>query len=368
MTQTGWTSVERGIAAVTGAMVGLAPAERREVLLAKATIDLDATDVEVYGRKKRGVAYNYQGQRCGRPHVATWAQTGTVLAADLLAGDVDPRRGAPGLLARALAGLPAGVGPVSMRADAGYFAGDLARAARELNVSFAIGAKRITAVWRALNGIGETDWIDAIDMPGAQIAVSNYRPVEWPTGTVMLIRRVRLDAEQISRDPRARRRRTIPADQLQLALDGELSTVYGYSFILTDLDMSSSAKAASVEYWYRHRTEIENAFRDSKHGGALRHLPSGHPEINTAWMWGALLATTMAGWLHQLTVTRDEHGRMVGLGTRGGKAMIETLRGQIIAVPGRLTNHAGQPVLRLPPGRQLLAEVLSRLRKLPATT
>lgn len=368
MTQTGWTSVERGIAAVTGAMVGLAPAERREVLLAKATIDLDATDVEVYGRKKRGVAYNYQGQRCGRPHVATWAQTGTVLAADLLAGDVDPRRGAPGLLARALAGLPAGVGPVSMRADAGYFAGDLARAARELNVSFAIGAKRITAVWRALNGIGETDWIDAIDMPGAQVAVSNYRPVEWPTGTVMLIRRVRLDAEQISRDPRARRRRTIPADQLQLALDGELSTVYGYSFILTDLDVSSSVKAASVEYWYRHRTEIENAFRDSKHGGALRHLPSGHPEINTAWMWGALLATTMAGWLHQLTVTRDEHGRMVGLGTRGGKAMIETLRGQIIAVPGRLTNHAGQPVLRLPPGRQLLAEVLSRLRKLPATT
>lgn len=71
MTQAGWTSVEQGSAAVTGAMVGLAPAERREVLLAKATIDLDATDVEVYRRKKRGVASNYQGQRCGRPHVAT---------------------------------------------------------------------------------------------------------------------------------------------------------------------------------------------------------------------------------------------------------------------------------------------------------
>ena len=27
------------------------------------TIDLDTTDVEVYGRKKRGVAYNHQGQR-----------------------------------------------------------------------------------------------------------------------------------------------------------------------------------------------------------------------------------------------------------------------------------------------------------------
>ncbi|MDQ3222210.1 MAG: hypothetical protein M3Q75_01855, partial [Gemmatimonadota bacterium] len=42
------------------------------------------------GRKKRGVAFNYQGQRCGRPHVATWAETATVLAADLMAGNEDP--------------------------------------------------------------------------------------------------------------------------------------------------------------------------------------------------------------------------------------------------------------------------------------
>jgi hypothetical protein len=59
--------------------------------------------VEVYGRKKRGVAYN---QRSGRPHVATWAETQTVLAADLMAGNEDPRRHAPELLRRALAALP----------------------------------------------------------------------------------------------------------------------------------------------------------------------------------------------------------------------------------------------------------------------
>jgi hypothetical protein len=47
--------------------------------------------VEVYGRQKRGVAFNHQGQRCGRLHVASWAETGTVLAADLMAGNEDPR-------------------------------------------------------------------------------------------------------------------------------------------------------------------------------------------------------------------------------------------------------------------------------------
>jgi Transposase DDE domain group 1 len=139
----------------------------------------------------------------------------------------------------------------------------------------------------------------------------------------------------------------------------------GYSFILTDLHVSTGEQATSVEHWYRHRTEIEDRFRDSKHGAALRHLPSGYAEINTAWMWGALLATSIAGWLHQLTATADQHGRLHGHGTRGGKAMIATLRHLIIRVPGRLTSHAGRPVLRLPPGHQLLAEILARLRDLP---
>jgi hypothetical protein len=54
------------------------------------------TDVEVYGRNKRGVAYNHLGQRVGRPHVAAWAQTEIVLAADLGDGTDDPRATAPG--------------------------------------------------------------------------------------------------------------------------------------------------------------------------------------------------------------------------------------------------------------------------------
>jgi hypothetical protein len=146
------------------------------MLCAGATIDIDAADVEVYGRKKRGVAYNYQGQRCGRPHVATWAQTETTLAADLLAGDQDPRSHVVGLLSRAVDGLPAPVraGGVSLRADAGYFAGDLARAARRQQVGFAIGAKRIAPLW-LLSGIEETRWVEAIDMDGAQVALADYR-------------------------------------------------------------------------------------------------------------------------------------------------------------------------------------------------
>ena len=369
-----WLKVETGLAEVTGRMLDVLPAERAAALTGgPVTIDLDATDVEVYGSKKRGVAYNHQGQRVGRPHVAIWAQTETVLAADLGSGTDDVRATAPGLLRRALAGLPATAresGQVAVRADAGYFAGALARAARDEHIAFAIGAKRIAPLWRLLDGIADGDWHDAAGMHAAQVAVAQYCPDWWPAATKLLIRRVRLDPDQVSADPRSRRRRTLHPDQRALPFPElkNAGAIYAYSFILTSLDVSTPEKAVTAEHWYRHRTTVENVFRDGKHGAALRHLPSGYPRVNMAWMWGALLAASMAGWLHQLTAVTDREHIVAGHGVRGGKAMIATLRWRLIAVPGRLVRHAGQLILRLPSGPSLLAEVLARLRALPATS
>ena len=187
-----WRGAEAGLAQATAKMAGLLPPERAaELAEGPVTIDIDATDVEVYGSRKRGVAYTYQGQRAGRPHVAAWAETEIPLAADLLAGDDDPRSSAVELLGRALAALPQAIRDgaaaagrkIALRADAGYFAGDLARAAAAAGMEFAIGAKRITTMWKALAGIADDAWRDAIDMQNAQVAVSPYRPGGWPDGT-----------------------------------------------------------------------------------------------------------------------------------------------------------------------------------------
>ena len=369
-----WQAVEHGLAVVTSRMLALLPAERAVALTdGPVTIDLDTTDVEVYGRKKRGVAYNHQGQRVGRPHVAAWAEAEIVLAADLGDGTDDPRATAPDLLRRALACLPAAAraGRVAMRADAGYFAGQLARAAHDERISFAIGAKRIAPLWRLLAGLAEDAWHDAIDMDNAQVTVAEYCPDWWPADTRLLIRRVALDPAQVSADPRSRRRRTLHPDQRALPIPelASAGAIYAYSFILTNLDVSSPDKAVAAEHWYRHRTTVENIFRDSKLGAALRHLPSGYPQVNLAWMWGALLAATMAAWLHQLTAITAGPDILDGHGVRGGKAMIATLRWRLIAVPGRLIHHARHLILRLPPGHDsLLPEVLARLRDLPAPT
>jgi hypothetical protein len=155
------------------------------------TIDLDTTDLEVYGRRKRGVAYHHQGQRAGRPHVASWAETEIPLAADLGDGTGDPRGRAGSAAPRA--GRPTGPGPGRAGGAARrrrYFAGQLARAAHDARIAFAIGARRIAPLWRLLAGLAEEDRTEAIEMDGAQVAAPH--PAPGPEGPA---------------HPRARRRR-----------------------------------------------------------------------------------------------------------------------------------------------------------------
>ncbi len=299
--------IETGAANLADRAYRLLPLERRVRLKAKATLDLDSTDVEVYGSRKQGVAYNYAGQRAGRPHLGTWAEAGLTTAAELLAGNDDVRPRAAAMLRRGLAGIPeqvrsaaAAADRLRVRADAGYFTADLAHAAVEENCDFAIAAKRNTAMWRAYAGIDPDDWVEAIGMPGAQVAAVDYAPAGWPTETYTIVRRVRVDAEQISTDCRSRRRRTIEPGQLALALEGTATHAYAVSFIVTNIpandllgdDTGNGEPITKVEAWFRRRTDIEDRIREAKLGAALRHLPSGHHAVNTVWMWAALLAGT----------------------------------------------------------------------------
>ncbi len=350
--------VESGLAVLTGRWLSLLPAQRRaELVLRRPTIDLDPTDVEVYGRQKRGVAYNYLGQLAGRPSLATWAEACLPLAADLLAGNEDPRPRAAGLLRRALAARPAAVcAPPRVRADAGHFTAELAWAAVEAGADFAIAAPRSSALWRELAAVPDTGWLPARGMNGAQVTAIDYAPEGWPPDTYTIIRRVRVDAEQVSADPRSRRRRTIPKDQLALVLGGGLDHAWATSFIVTNLPVHSAADVVAVEAWFRGRASIEERIREAKLGAGLRHLPSGDPAVNAVWMWAALLAGALSVMLQSLT----------GLDAKPYRARGARLRHELLRVPARVRRHARGLALRLPPGHQLLPEVLARLRALPA--
>jgi Transposase DDE domain group 1 len=359
LTATHLAGIENAIGMVNARVLALVPARRRIELLAAATIDGDTTDVEVYGRDKQDAVYNYQGQRAYRPHIAFWAEGGVSLAADLMKADEDPRPVAAQLLDRAIAQLPPGVAKIRCRWDAGYFAADLAKHCIDRGVEFAIGVKRNSAVVRACREAPADGWHPAKGMPHTEVAVIDYLPGTWPedAGVVCIARRTRIPVELMPTDPRARKLRTIDKAQLALALEGKLDHVYGYSFILTNLDVSTPAKLVEVEHWYRHRTDIEALNKDAKHGAALRHLPSGDRTVNTVWMWAALLASAISNWIQEITGIDDGRGR--------ARRTLARMRRELFNIPARVTHTNRALTLRPPPDAGLLPVVLPRLQDLP---
>lgn len=356
-TATHLRGIETAIGQVNTRMLALVGPVRRSSLLKVATIDGDTTDVEVYGRGKDRAQYTHTGQRNLRPHIAFWAEAGVPVAGELMAGAGDPRSNSVDLLDRALAALPAGVAKVRARWDAGYFAKDLAVACVARGIEFAIGAKRTPPVFAAASRVPDHQWVPAIGMQDTELAVIDYLPGQWPSeGVVCIARRTRIPAAEIPTG-RARKRRTIPTNQLTLALGGRVDHVYGYSFILTNLDVREPEDLAEVEWWYRHRTDIEALNRDAKHGAALIHLPSKYHAINSVWMWGALLACAISAWLQEITGIDRGNGR--------GRRTVARLRRELITTPARLTRRGGAIVLRLPFGDHLLTTILPRLQKLP---
>jgi len=354
--------IESSLSELHTRWLGVVPAGvRAPLVLRDPTIDLDASDIEVYGRTKQGVGWNYAGVRSGRVHLASWAQADLPLAADLTAGNDDVRPGAGDLLARALASMPTQVcGRPRVRADAGYFDAALAHTAVELGCDFAIAAKRNPAAWRALSGVPDSDWRPARGMHGAQVAACDYTPVGWPDGTYTIIRRVKISVEQLSADPRSRRRRTVAKDQLALALGGDADHVWAVSFIVTNIP-ADHGDYVGLEAWFRNRTAIEERFREVKHGGGLNHLPSADAGVNSVWVWAGLLAGALSVMLQSLTgLDRQAHAP--------GRMRIATLRHRLLTIPGRLIRHARGLILRLPPGHQVLPAALARLRALPAPT
>lgn len=354
-----FAGIEAGLATVYDRWFALLPAHARAALATRApTIDLDATDVEVYGKTKQRVGYTYAGVKAGRVHLASWAGAELPLALDLIAGNDDPRPDAPGLLRRALRVLPAAVcARPRVRADAGYFDAGLAHAARDAGADYAIAAKRNPAAWRAYAAIPDHAWAPARDMHDAQVAGCDYAPAGWPAGTYTIVRRVRVEVDDISTDPRARRRRTIPKEQLQLALGGDCDHVWAVSFIVTDIP-ANETDLVGLEAWFRSRVNVEERFREAKLGAGLIHLPSASHTLNTVWAWAAALAGALNVMLASLTGPQPYV-------RHPSRVHIAVARRHLLTVPARIVAHARGLTLRLGPSGHALATALARLRALP---
>jgi len=340
-------AIERGAVRAAGRLdreLGRDPTEA-------VTIDLDATETEVHGRRKRGARRSHSGALAYSSYVASWAQRGRALTGELRGGNES--RIAAGesaaIIGRAVGLLPAEHGQVTVRGDSGFYAVELMEGLRKLGARFTLSAPRTATMWRALGEIPEHAWQDATEMRGARVAETAFTPEGWEHEPLRLIvRRVAVSAAELrAGSPRARRRSTIPADQLQMVLDGELASTYAYSFIVTDIPAAEQSTAA-VEHFHRRRAQIEERLKDAKLGQALRHLPSGDLNANRLWLACSLLA------LNITALTCDISPAAAASGSAPHDTPVrrhaKTLRRLLIRVPARIVRSARQTIMRLPEG------------------
>ena len=301
------------------------------------TIDLDSTICETYGLAKEGAQrHNYAGQRGYHPLFAVAAGTGEVLMARLRKGRANTARGAAHFLRETVSRVrhAGATGPLTMRADSGFYTHDIVAACRKAKVRFSITIRQHPNVRSIIEAIPEAEWTPIpYWMEGAaDVAETTYVPFQHEPDAVaarLIVRRVK----------------PTPGSQLALFAD------YSYHAFITDRD----GDTLDLEADHRRHAEIENAIRDLKYGVGLNHLPSGRFPANAAWLAVQVLAHNLARW-----TTR------IGLGEQ--LMTTKTLRRRFFSLAGRLTSKARRLTLHLPQGwpwQNQFCSALARLRAVP---
>jgi len=305
------------------------------------TIDMDSTICEVHGKHKHGAAYGYTRRLGYHPLLATRADTGEVLHTRMRQGSSQRghKRFVEELIARVRrAGAS---GPLTLRADSGFYSWDLINTLDRVGVAWSITVIHNTSIRKAINAIGDDDWIDIVYPDGGQAQVAE---TIYVTGGYAKrpVRHVRLVV-----------RRTRLVDPVQ----AQLWPQWRHHAFITNVDLPTVA----VDQFHRDHATVELAIRDLKEGAGLEHCPSGRFFANAAWLACAVLAHNVTRWTarlggihpdHQLTVTR-------------------TIRTRHFGLPGRLVNRSRHWTLRLParwPWANEFLAALDRIRSLPLVT
>jgi len=302
------------------------------------TIDVDSSICKTYGLKKQGARFGYTSVRGLHPLLATAAGSAEVLGVRQRGGNAHTARGAASFLTEVFSRVRAAgaSGPLTLRADSGFYNHKVTEACTKAGVRYSIPAKMSPALRRATEAIGDEAWapIPYWMEGGADVAENTYRAF-GKKELRLIVRRVK------------------PSPGSQLAL----FTKYEYHAFVTD----RQGATVELEADHRRHAEIELVLRDLKEG-PWAHMPSGRFGANAAWLALGAIAHNLARWCT----------RLGGITERGGPISLPTFRRRYIAVPGHLARSARRTRLHLAehwPWAEAFLAALGRLRALvPQTT
>lgn len=280
---------------------------------AAVTVDVDSTICETYGLAKQGGVFGHTKVRGYHPLLAAIAGTGDVVHTRLRGGNANSGRGGGGFLTETFNRIRAAgaAGPVTLRADSGFYRRTVVDACRNADVRFSITVKLSKALHQVIAQIPDNAWVPIpYFLDGADVAETAYRAFGKKQPELRLI---------------VRRVRPTPGTQLALFVE------FSYHAFITD----RTGATLELEADHRRHAEIENTIRDLKYGVGLNHLPSGRFGANAAWLALNVIAHNLSRWV----------GR---IGLDEPLVTHKTLRRRYLRISGRLTRSGRRDTLHLP--------------------
>ena len=281
------------------------------------TIDLDSTVCEVAGKKKAGAAYGHTEQLGYHPLVGVRADTGEILHSRLRGGSSQSAQEHFAAETVAPPRRAGAAGQLTVRADSGFFSYDL------------LGRLDALKVRRSIT----VSLYSHVEPPFPLFPTTTGRPSPTPTAAKRTSPRPPTSpAVAATNAPCASSCGAPASPTLNRPSCGPDRRHHAFVTNRDDLD------TVAADIYHRQHATVELATGDLKNSTGLAHLPSGNFAANAAWLTRRRARPQ--------PLPRD---RPTPKNTTRQQTHRRANRPQPPpALPGRLVNHAGRTILRLP--------------------
>ena len=296
-------------------------------------LDLDSVVLTVYGDQQGArVGYNpkKRGRRSYHPLLCFESGRKEFWHGSFRPGNAAANTGAVWFMERCLAKVPSTLARsrVRVRADSGFYDGNLLGMLENQGCGYAVVAKQ----YRTIRRRAQAKPFQKL-RHGWETAEFSYKAHGWSKARRFVVIR-----RPIPQDPEE-------AAQLSLFRDRR----YSYEVLVTNLTLSPWR----VWRFYAPRATLEKIIRELLYDLPLNQIPTSRWVANVAFFHTLMLAYNLVHWFRRLCLDQGY-----------ANATVETVRRDFLAVPGRLTHPAGRHVLQLPRAYPLQKQFLAAIRKL----
>lgn len=272
------------------------------------TLDQDATIIEA---AKETAQYTYLKEKGYQPFVGFLYESPMGLDDEFRDGNVPAGVGALESLKRCVKKMPAGKRIAFLRADSASFQAEVLNYCfgdkTHPRILFTITADKDAAVKKAIKAIPEKEWHKYTDEK--QIAETIHSMEKTTEAFRLIVQRWSKSQAELFDPDR-----------------------YSYHVIATNREET----AVEVVALYNQRGEVENNFKELKHGFGMDWMPCGELQANAVFFRIGILAYNLF-----------QAMKLLSLPIYWRKTTIATVRWKLYQIAGRLVYHARRLVLKL---------------------